>query len=168
MDKAGPIWLVLAVVAGMLLPLQPAINKELKYHVGSHWSAALVSFLVGTLLLVLMMLVMRPGLPSADSLIKAPWWAWLGGTIGAVFVTSSIVLVPKLGVVLLVGAVVFGQMISSVTIDHFGWVGMKREPISVLRVLGVALLLTGVVLIQVSTGRGATPLTEAEAEVAGE
>ena len=157
MDRASVLWLALAVGVGMLLPLQPAINKELKGHIGSHWSAALVSFSVGTLVLVAMVTILRPGLPSAASLAQAPWWAWLGGTIGAVFVTASIVLVPKLGVVLLVGAVVFGQMISSIAIDHFGLVGVKREPVGPLRLVGVIMLIAGVFLIQAGTTRAGPP-----------
>ena len=71
------------------------------------------------------------------------------------FVTASIVIVPHLGVVLLVGAVLFGQLVSSVLIDHFGLVGMEQQRANWGRLLGVALLLAGVILIQRSTPRAA-------------
>jgi transporter family-2 protein len=179
MDRVSWVYLGLAVVTGMLLPLQPAINKQLRDHVGSPWLAALVSFTVGTLLLmlaVLVLVVMRDGLPAAAEVRAAPWWAWVGGAIGAVFVTASIVLVPQLGVVLLVGAVLFGQLLSSVIIDHFGLVGMRQQQVNWGRVAGVLLLLAGVVLIQRSTprqpsevapvGDDAALVTEAEREPA--
>ncbi len=158
MERVAWVYLVIAVVTGMLLPLQPAINKQLRDHVGSPWLAALVSFSVGTVLLtiaVVAFVMMREGLPAAAEVRAAPWWAWLGGAIGAVFVTASIVLVPHLGVVLLVGAVLFGQLLSSIIIDHFGLVGMQPQRANFGRFAGIALLLAGVVLIQRSTLRAA-------------
>ena len=167
MDRVSWLYLALAAGAGMLLPLQPAINKQLRDHVGSPWLAALVSFTVGTVLLaaaVAAFVLWREGLPAAAEVRAAPWWAWFGGLIGAVFVTSSIVLVPHLGVVLLVGAVLFGQLLSSVLIDHFGLVGMQQQRLTWGRAAGVLLLLAGVVLIQRSTERQPTlvspPLVE--------
>lgn len=159
MDRLLNLWLLLAIVAGMLLPLQPAINKQLRDHVGSPYLAALISFTVGTVVLVAITLIVvgKSGIPTMEALRAAPWWSWVGGLIGAIFVTSSIVLVPKLGVVLLVGAVVCGQMLSSVTIDHFGLVGMQVQKLNPGRLFGVLLLIAGLVLIQMSTPRAAEP-----------
>lgn len=162
-EKLSWLYLLLALSVGMLLPMQPAINKQLRDHVGSPWLASLVSFSVGTVALataVLLFVVLRGGLPQLADVKAAPWWAWVGGLIGAVFVTASIVLVPKLGVVLLVGAVLCGQLVSSVAIDHFGWVGMEQQRVNPGRVAGVALLLAGVLMIQLSTERRAPPSPE--------
>jgi transporter family-2 protein len=144
--------LVLAAFAtGMLLPLQPGINATLRRHLDSAWLASLVSFTVGTLIIAAVVLVLRPGLPAAKSIAQAPWWAWVGGAIGATFVTASLVLAPKLGAVVLVGAVVCGQMVSSMLIDHTGAVGYEVNRVNTGRVLGVALLIAGLLVVQWST-----------------
>lgn len=144
--------LVLAALAGMILPMQPGINSVLRNSLGSAWVAALVSFSVGTLILLTMVTMLRLSanpkiVPSMEAIRSAPWWAWLGGLIGAIFVSSSIVLAPKLGAVLFVGAVVFGQMFSSVLLDHFGVSGFRQQPMNAGRITGVVLILLGVVLI---------------------
>lgn len=136
--------LLLAVVTGMLLPIQPGINSVLRHALGSAWLAALISFLVGTLMLLTVVIAIRfthnpRVVPSMELVRSAPWWAWLGGLIGAVFVVGSIVLAPKLGAVLFVGAVVFGQMFSSILLDHFGVSGFRQQPMTPGRVAGTAL-----------------------------
>jgi len=143
---------LLAALAGMILPMQPGINSVLRSSLGSAWVAALVSFSVGTLILLTTVTLLRLSanpkiIPNLEAIRSAPWWAWLGGLIGAIFVSSSIVLAPKLGAVLFVGAVVFGQMFSSVLLDHFGVSGFRQQPMNAGRIAGIALILFGVVLI---------------------
>ena len=150
-------WLLLLVAfgAGLILPLQPGVNAQLRAHLDSPFAAAMVSFSVGTVLLaVLTVAVGRPALGALGRFSEVPWWAWTGGAIGAVFVTVSIVVAPRLGATLLVSGVVTGQLIGSLLIDHFGWVGFPVTPLSSGRLLGVGLLLAGVVLVQFSTARG--------------
>ncbi|TVQ60844.1 MAG: DMT family transporter [Phycisphaerales bacterium] len=162
MTGAQATWVLVlvAVFAGMLLPLQPGINAELRLHVRSATMAAAVSFATGLVLLILAAAAMRSGVPTLVELRAAPWWAWLGGAIGAGFVLASLVLAPKLGATLLVGSVVTGQLIASLVIDQYGLVGYKPQPINVGRVLGVCLLVVGVLLVQFSSdppGTSASP-----------
>jgi len=161
------IILLLAVLTGMLLPIQPGINSVLRDSIGSAWLAALISFIVGTLMLVGAVIVIRltsnpKVIPSMEMLRGAPWWAWLGGLIGAVFVVGSIVLAPKLGAVLFVGAVVFGQMFSSILLDHFGISGFRQQPMNAGRIAGSALILVGIILILRSSPRVIEPVPEGE------
>jgi transporter family-2 protein len=86
--------------------------------------------------------------PDAGGLAGAPAWHWLGGLLGAVYITGAVVLAPRLGAATLIAAVVAGQMLSSVVLDHFGWVGFERHPATPLRLLGAALVIAGVRLIQ--------------------
>jgi transporter family-2 protein len=149
MKLIGP--LLAAFLAGMLLPMQPAINAELRLHTKDAFLTSVVSFSVGLAALALVALAARSELPQLSDLAQAPWWAWLGGTIGALFVTVSLVVAPRLGAVLLVGAVVAGQLLSSALIDQRGWLGLPVRPVSGLRLAGLVVVLVGVVLVQLGT-----------------
>ena len=92
-------YLLFAVAAGVMLPLQFGINAQLSHWVSSPLRASFVSFLVGTLVLLVVSATVRKPLPSLDRLAHVPWWAWLGGVLGAFYVTGSIVSAPKLGAV---------------------------------------------------------------------
>lgn len=142
------IFLLFALVAGAILPMQVGMNATLRQSVGSPVWASLTSFSVGTLCLALYALFSRLNVPALSAVGAAPMWSWFGGAIGAMYVTLSIVLAPKLGSATLIAATITGQMLASITIDHFGWIGFSEHPISAERALGVALLLAGVWLIQ--------------------
>jgi len=79
---------------------------------------------------------------------RIPWWSWSGGLFGAVFIALAILLVPKLGAATFIALLVAGQMLASVTLDHFGWLGLAQREIDLPRVIGVLLLIGGVVLIR--------------------
>jgi transporter family-2 protein len=142
------LMMILAIVAGALLPLQASINAKLSQYTPSMMHAALINFAVGLVLLLGVLGVMRAGVPTASSLAQAPWWAWVGGLIGAAYVALAIYLAPKLGVVLLLAATLVGQTAGSMAIDHFGIAGMPVKPIGLGRLAGIALLIAGVVLIR--------------------
>ena len=137
-----------AALLGLVLPLQAGINSQLRTHVGHPLWAAVVSFSVGTLVLAVVLAVTRVGWPAAGWVGRVPWWQWTGGLLGAMFVTSAVVLAPRLGAATLVAAVVAGQMVGSLVIDHYGIVGYPQHSMSVAGVLGAALVVAGVALIQ--------------------
>ena len=142
------LYLLFAVVAGAMLPFQFGINSQLAHWVGSPIRAAFVSFLVGTIALLIISAFVRKPLPSLARLGDVPWWVWIGGLLGAFYVTGSIVSAPKLGAVTLATAIVFGQTLASVLVDQFGWVGFKEHHASPVRLLGVALVAGGVLLVR--------------------
>jgi bacterial/archaeal transporter family-2 protein len=142
-------YLLLAFVAGVALPFQAGANAELADWVNSPVRAAFVSFLVGTLvLLVVAALVFKP-LPSWTRLGDAPWWVWIGGALGAFYVAGSIVSAPRLGAATLIALIVAGQSLASLLVDHFGWVGFDENPISPGRIGGMVLIAAGVVLVRI-------------------
>ena len=98
--------------------------------------------------MALLALLIGDPFPSASFAARIPWWAWSGGLFGAIFIGLAIVLVPHLGAATFLALLVTGQMFASVTFDHFGWLGLAQRPIDALRLLGVALLIAGVVLIR--------------------
>ena len=139
--------LALAVGVGTLLPLQVAMNMQLRAWFRDPVAAALPNFIVGTALLVTYALLVRLRLPSAASLTEVPPWAWFGGIIGATYVAASLYLGPKIGATLLLALLLAGQMGMSLAVDHFGLLGFPQHPINLPRLAGVVMLVAGAVLI---------------------
>jgi transporter family-2 protein len=137
---------LLGVGAGCLVGMQAPINSRLGKTVGS-LQAASFSFLLGTALLLLIAAFVRGGLGSLGQVGQVPWWALVGGLLGAVYVTVALLAVRTLGASGLTAVVIAGQLSISVAIDRFGLLGIARQPIGVQRVLGLALLVAGVVLV---------------------
>lgn len=140
--------LVLTLLAGCLMPVQPAINAVVAQAVHSPYISAFFSFLTGTVVLGLLVMAQRVAWPSGKILAELPWWAWTAGSLGAFFVCMTIVAVPRLGATSVMALLVAGQMGLSLVMDHYGWLGVAAHPISFWRILGAVLLLSGVVLIR--------------------
>jgi transporter family-2 protein len=142
-------WLpwTLGIVAGFGLTVQVGMNSQLRKVLQSANIAALISFCVGMLGLVLLLVVMRTPLPARATFAAVPWWAWLGGLLGAFYVASSTVVAVELGASTLLGLALLGQLATALVIDHFGWLGLPVNPITWTRLAGVALLGAGVWLV---------------------
>jgi transporter family-2 protein len=93
-----------------------------------------------------------PAQPAATlrqhSLGSAPWWAWIGGALGAFYIVMSIYLIPRIGAAALLSAVVLGQVVFSLLADHFGFFGVNQHPVTVPRLAGVVLVIVGVALVR--------------------
>ena len=139
---------VLALLLGVLLPVQAGVNAQLRVSLGHPLAATLASFLIGTAALGLGALVARVELPWAGAWAGSPWWHWVGGLIGALYVAGAIVLAPRLGAATLVAAIVAGQMLTSLVLDHFGWVGFAVQEVTPVRLIGAGLIIGGVILVQ--------------------
>src|ERR687888_172035 len=114
-------FLLLAVAAGGALPFQAGINARLATFVG--------------------------GPISTNRLGSVPWWGWLGGAVGAGYVASAVAAAPRLGALNLFAAVIFGQIVCSVVLDHYG-VLYREHGLSAGRIAGVVLLGAGVALVR--------------------
>jgi transporter family-2 protein len=143
------VYLLLAFAAGAVLPFQAGSNAELADWVHSPVRAAFVSFIVGAILLLVASAFVFKPLPSWERLGHAPWWVWIGGALGVIYVVGSIVSAPKLGAASLIALVVAGQGVASVVVDHFGWVGFAPKHVTVGRILGIALVGAGVLLVRI-------------------
>ena len=137
---------LLGVAAGCLVGMQAPINARLGKTVGSI-QAATFSFLVGTVALVAIAAFVNGGLGQLTNAGRAPWWALVGGLLGAVYVTVALVAVRTLGASGLTAVVITGQLAISVVIDRFGLFGIARQHVDVSRVVGLVLLVAGVVLV---------------------
>jgi transporter family-2 protein len=137
---------LLGVGAGCLVGMQAPINSRLGKVLGSV-QAATFSFLVGTAVLLLVASFVRGGLGTLGHVGRAPWWALVGGLLGAVYVTVALVAVRTLGASGLTAVVITGQLVISVVIDRFGLFGIAKQHIDAPRVIGLVLLAAGVVLV---------------------
>ena len=141
-------WLLaLPLLAGVLLPLQAGINGQLAKHLGSVLLAALISFCVGTLALLLLTLYQRE-MPLLGAFRGLSWWHWTGGLLGAFFIATAAYASPRTGALLFMLLVLAGQMAMALVLDHFGWAGYREAPISPGKVAGLLLVVVGIWLIQ--------------------
>jgi transporter family-2 protein len=130
---------------GGLIALQAPVNAGLGKATGN-LAAALVSFAVGTLLLALLVIASGKagGLSSA---FDVQWYYLLGGLLGAAYVFTALVTVSAIGAGGVAAATITGQLVTSVVLDRLGVLGLEQEPITLERVVGVALLLAGTYLV---------------------
>ena len=140
--------ILLAVGAGVSIVVQQVLNSNLRAALSSTAWSGFMSYLVGVICMALLALALRDPLPPASVAARIPWWAWSGGLFGAIFIGLAILLVPQLGAATFIALLVTGQMLASVAFDHFGWLGLAQRTIDVPRMIGVALLIGGVVLIR--------------------
>jgi transporter family-2 protein len=137
----------LAALGGMLLPIQFLINARLSQGFQSPLWATTISFVVGTLgLLAWMAARGQLGAANWPGALALPWWAWVGGLMGAVYVSLTIITVPVVGPTALVVLLILGQMVAGTALDHFG-ILTQVEPISLQKLLGLALLFAGTWLV---------------------
>ncbi|HYM54466.1 MAG TPA: DMT family transporter [Solirubrobacteraceae bacterium] len=137
---------LLAAAAGGLVGLQAPVNARLGRQVGS-LQAATVSFVVGTIALILLTGLSSGGLGGIGNATKAPWWALVGGLLGAFFVTVALLTVRTLGVSGLTAIVVAGQLATAAAVDRLGLFGIAKQHLAAPRILGLVLLLVGAVLV---------------------
>lgn len=141
-----PIGVALTVAAGVLVAMQAPINSRLGKVVGT-FQAATLSFLIGLVALAAIAALRHGGFGTLHRLGHVPWWYFLGGFLGAAYVTTVLVTVRTLGVGGITAATIAGQLAMAVTIDRFGLLGVARQPITAARVTGLALLVAGVFLV---------------------
>ena len=139
-------WLVVVmmVAGGAMMSFQAPINAALRNHVGI-FESSLISFAVGTLALIAVVLLVGKG--NLGNVRQVSWWQLLGGLIGAVFVTATLIAAPKIGVTGMIVATLAGNMAAALMIDRFGWVGISAKPVDLPRIAGVALMIVSVLLI---------------------
>jgi bacterial/archaeal transporter family-2 protein len=134
--------------AGGFSTIGTAVNARLKTILHSPIAAATINFVVGFCILTLLLAlgIFKPY--KLDLFSITPWWAFLGGLLGAIFVTLSTLIVPKLGLTTTTLVVVFSQIFMSLVIDQLGWFGAIKYPITTPKILGIATLIVAIVINQ--------------------
>lgn len=138
--------LPLALGVGIAMAFQTAINAQFREHLHSPLQAAFLSFLVGTVILAFLVYFQDVPKPNLSELSNIPWYLWIGGCLGVYAISMSIYTAPKLGFLTFSGLVIFGQLVISMLLDHFGWIGTDKTPINWQRLLGGIIIFIGVLL----------------------
>lgn len=142
------VYILLALIAGACAPTQAGINSQLRFWTNDPVLAALISFAVGTVALAMYVMVLRIPWPPLATAGALPWWQWTGGFLGAFLVAVTVILAPKLGASTMIAFFVAGQMLASLFLDHFGFVGYQVHPVNMWRIMGAGFLVAGVVMIE--------------------
>ena len=146
---AGLLWAFLGMMAGAFVAVQAPINAELARGLGSTLAAAAISFLAGTLALALLTLVVSRTQGIAIGWREPePWLFVVGGLLGAVYVTTNIVLIPRIGAAALIAFLITGQLIAGMVVDRIGFLGVAVREITLGRFAGGCLLLIGAVMVR--------------------
>jgi transporter family-2 protein len=139
--------ILIVLLAGAMIALQGPINAMLARGAGTAINASLISFAVGTIALAAIAAAQRVA-PATGALRALPWWAWLGGLCGAIFVTAVAHAAPRIGVANTLTLAVASQLVMAVVLDATGALGLAQRPVSLGRVAGIALVLTGAWLVR--------------------
>ena len=140
------IWMGgLAIVIGALLPAEALLNARLGQATRGPLFAAFVTCIVGAAALGTLLFATR-AFASAPGPGPAPPWMWLGGLLGATYLASATMLIPRLGAAALICLVILGQVLSSLLLDHYG-VWNAARPADPIRVVGAILVATGALLV---------------------
>jgi bacterial/archaeal transporter family-2 protein len=140
-------YVALTLLVGIGLPIQVAMNGQIRTMLGHPLWGAITNFLVGLLVLLVVAALMRAPIPTVALLAKPPAWTWCGGLIGALFVTSAILAGPKIGSATFFTIIIAGQLLTSVVLDHFGVLGFPHNPINFWRITGVLMLIVGAIMV---------------------
>lgn len=142
MDVIFP--LLLAAGVGFAIATQTAVNSQLRNYLNSPIQAAFFSFLIGTLCLSVLFFAESSPRPHFQQLVQVPLWFWVGGFLGVYGVSISIYAAPKIGFLTFTGLVLFGQIIMSMLLDHFGLIGVEKNPLNWQRIVGALCIAIGV------------------------
>ncbi len=135
------------LAAGALQAWGPPMNGALRNALSNPWLASLVSFLpIVAFLIVVFACLPRP-LPTIEGVTAMPWWAPLGGLVGAVAVVAGLLFVDKVGAGAFAGLTITANILMSLAIDQFGWFHLPPHPLTPWRVLGAALMVAGIALV---------------------
>lgn len=138
---------ILPLLMGVFIASQTAINSRLTSYNHLPLLTSTISFAVGSVFLAILTLCSGQGIGiPLGVVLKAPWWSWLGGLTAAFALTCNILLFKYLGSVETTLYPVIGQIIMSLVIDQFGWLGSLRQRMTWHKGGGALLLIVGLLV----------------------
>lgn len=147
MDLSGNVLaLLLALISGVLMAIQGSLNTALSKVVGL-LETTFVVHVTGTIILVVLLFLFRMGKGNLYALPEAPWYAYLGGVIGVGIIYLVAASIPEVGMANATTAIIVGQVLTAIIIDHFGAFGLERISYGWNQILGLVLLVVGAKLL---------------------
>ena len=142
-------WLayLFAIVSGALITFQAGSNSRLKEAINEPFVASIVNYIVGISAMMAFALARKTAVPAGEQFANAPWWAWAGGLFGVAYGLSSVLLAKQMGAATLMALVMTGQLVCSVLLDHYGWVGFDVHAAGLGRIIGCVLMVVGLFCI---------------------
>jgi len=134
--------LLLALISGVLMAVQGSLNTTLSKVVGLLETTFIVH-ITGTILLMILLFILRMGRGNLYALPEAPWYAYLGGVIGVGIIYLVAASIPEVGVANATTAIIIGQVLTAIIIDHFGAFGLEKISYGWSQFLGLTLLVIG-------------------------
>lgn len=142
------LFMVAALAIGALVPVQLAFNSQLGGITRNAFTASIIVFLIGTLILTFILALTRPSLPTIQDLTNAPKTVWLGGVIATIYIIAIVIVTPRLGVGLTTGLILGGQILMALILDHFGAFGNPQHSLTLGRVVGLGMMIGGITAIK--------------------
>lgn len=148
---SGTLLILLALIAGAVVPIQAASNAILARQLGHSLWASAISLFISIIVLIPLLFIFKVPKPNFNIILfQQPIWIWFGGIAGMLYLTSALILVPKIGSSTFFVMVITGQLIISILIEQFGWFGMPQNPIPMSKIVGIGLVISGVLCFQLS------------------
>lgn len=142
------IWcIILAFVCGAIFPLQAGLNNRFTKVTINPIVTTFFSVMVGFIAIAAYVIISRTKLPTLTTISAAPWYVWIAGVLGTIYVASVIFLIPRLGLAFTFSLIVAGQIIISIVLDHLGTFG-PQQSFSLTKVAGAALVVLGVIIVR--------------------
>jgi transporter family-2 protein len=142
------LYIAAAIGIGASLSLQPPVNAAMARTLGSPMLAASLSIAISLLVVVLVWATWSRADGDWSQVRELPWWIVVGGVVGVLFVAGGVLVAPVLGVALFFVCVVTGQLLGSTLADQVGAFGMEVRPVSLMKLLGLGLVLAGAALVR--------------------
>ncbi len=141
------LFYILPLVAGVAMSIQSGINAQLRASIQHPLLAAFISFIGGTLALGILLLFSKQSMPAISVYSGIEWYKFIGGLLGAFIVFVAIISVQKIGASNMFVLMVAGQLITAMVMDHFAVLGLRENPISIQKLLGILLVIAGAWLV---------------------
>ena len=146
------IWRAFGIFAGMLSATQIAVNGYLGKVVGSPIKASAISFTVGIIFLAIICIVLHFKNGKSESFknesAKNPWWMWIGGILGGLYILANVYLSRIVGTGMTVIILLIGSATGGILVDHFGMFESPKKPINAQKILGVLIMILGAAAIK--------------------
>jgi transporter family-2 protein len=138
----------LAFLVGAALSIQAPINAIVGARLGHPLGGATLSFVVGTIFLLAVTLIMARGQVAWGNIASLSPLLWIGGILGAIYITVAIWLTPTIGIGALIALAIAGQVTASLLLDHYGLFGLAVREINVGRASGALMVVVGALMVR--------------------